>query len=335
MLSFDSKKLSFGFITLTVCLVSVLAYRGVTRYINEVSFISKDAIFLITRGQGLKIISYRLKEEGVIQHDRLFILYVVSKGWQNALKAGEYRFQKGEALSQVASRIVRGDVISYSVTIPEGLNVLEVAGLLHDKNVIDRDDFLSLLNNEELRKELIGDNPIGYEGYLFPDTYFYNKGVVPEEFIRGMIKRFNTVYEGFGEERRRVHLSDNEILTLASIIEKETGDDSERPLISAVFHNRMKRRMRLESDPTVIYGLGSNSKGNLTKRDLATYTEYNTYLIRGLPPGPIANPGKESIAAALKPANVKYLYFVSKGDGTHQFSTNYESHRRAVYKYQR
>ena len=152
-----------------------------------------------------------------------------------------------------------------------------------------------------------------------------------------MTQRFNSVYGGLQAQRTRSQLSDHEIITLASIIEKETGAPEERELVSAVFHNRMRLGMKLDSDPTVIYGLGDDYNGRLTKRDLNRKTEYNTYMIKGLPPGPIANPGRKSIEAALSPANVDYLYFVSKGDGSgeHNFSSNYRDHRRAVSDYRR
>ena len=150
-----------------------------------------------------------------------------------------------------------------------------------------------------------------------------------------MVERFKAVYEPLSDQRRRINLTDTEILTLASIIEKETGAGFERPIISGVFHNRLRIGMKLDSDPTVIYGMGENYNGNLRRRDLRQYTEYNTYVIKGLPPGPIANPGKDSILAVLNPADVKYLYFVSKGDGTHYFSNSLREHQNAVNKYQR
>ena len=150
-----------------------------------------------------------------------------------------------------------------------------------------------------------------------------------------MVQRFKAVYEPLSSLRNKINLTDTEILTLASIVEKETGAGFERPLISAVFQNRLRIGMKLDSDPTVIYGMGNNYNGNLRKRDLRQYTEYNTYVIKGLPPSPIANPGEDSIMAVLNPADVKYLYFVSKGEGTHHFSNSLREHQNAVNKYQR
>ena len=170
------------------------------------------------------------------------------------------------------------------------------------------------------------------EGYLYPDTYSFPKSVVTNEVIITMVDNFKGVYENLSNEKN-IRLSDHQVVILASMIEKETGAPSEREDISAVFHNRLKKGMRLECDPTVIYGMGDSYKGNIRKKDLLTKTPYNTYQIYGLPAGPIANPGKEALHAALNPSDVKYLFFVSKGDGSHYFSTNYRSHVNAVNKY--
>ncbi|HNR12011.1 MAG TPA: endolytic transglycosylase MltG, partial [Thermodesulfobacteriota bacterium] len=173
------------------------------------------------------------------------------------------------------------------------------------------------------------------EGRLYPDTYKFVRNVKEEEIIRRMVKRFNGVFtEAMRQRANELGLSTQEILTLASMIEKETGAVNEKPLISAVFHNRLKRNMRFQCDPTVIYGL-DNFTGNITKKELQTFTPYNTYVIEGLPPTPIANPGVESIRAALYPSKVDYLYFVSKNNGTHHFSRTMPEHNRAVDSYQR
>lgn len=327
-------------IILTVFIIILLlagaGLLGIYHYVNNVPSVCETTVIDILKGEGLRKISSKLEESGLIVDDHLFILFVASKGWQNSLRAGEYEFKEGSTLSEVAEKIAKGDVLIHRVTVPEGLTVREIADLLDVRGVLDGKEFLSVTDyNKELLGLLPGRPLTGLEGYLFPDTYTYTKGVTPEEFILMMINRFNTVYGSLRDMRDGVNLTDNEIITLASIIEEETGAASERPIISAVFHNRLKIGMRLESDPTVIYGMGEDFDGNLTKRDLLTETRYNTYINNGLPPGPIASPGKESIIAALNPADVNYIYFVSRGDGTHQFSTNYRDHQRAVFKYQR
>lgn len=312
---------------------------GIYYYVNNVPSVRKTAVIDIYKGEGLRQISSKLKQAGLIVDEHLFIIFVMSKGWQNSMRAGEYEFEKGSTLSDVAQKIASGDVLIHTVTIPEGLTVREIADLLELNGVLDGQEFLQVTGDSKERKELLGLLPgrplTGFEGYLFPDTYTYTKGVKPREFVLMMIKRFNAVYGSLRDMRDDVNLTDNEIITLASIIEEETGAAFERPLISAVFHNRLRMGMRLESDPTVIYGIGEEFNGNLTKRDLRTETRYNTYINSGLPPGPIANPGKDSIVAALNPAEVNFIYFVSRGDGTHQFSTNYRDHLRAVSKYQK
>jgi UPF0755 protein len=173
------------------------------------------------------------------------------------------------------------------------------------------------------------------EGYLFPDTYLLPRRSKPEEVVKTMVTRFWQLYTPNLQARAaELNMTERQVLILASIIEKETGQDQERPLVSAVFHNRLRRNWPLQSDPTLIYAI-PNFNGNLTREHLARPGKYNTYLKPGLPPGPIANPGIKSIEAALYPAPVKYVYFVSKNDGTHQFSTTLEEHNRAVDHYQR
>jgi len=331
-----SRKLFYitTFIIVVLILLGV-SYLTVSHYIHRVPSVTEDIILEIPKGAGLKEISSKLKESGVIKSDDLFMLYVMSEGWQNALKAGEYEFEKGSTMSDVVNKIIKGDVLLYRVTVPEGLTVKEIARLLDNKGVVDEEEFILETQNRGLLRELLGHDAISFEGYLFPETYSYSRSPSSQELIRLMVNRFKAVYEPLQDMRDKVNLTDKEILTLASIIEEETGAAFERPVISAVFHNRLRIGMKLDSDPTVIYGMGESYDGNLRRRDLREETKYNTYVIKGLPPGPIANPGKDSIMAALKPADVKYLYFVSRGDGTHHFSSSYREHQRAVYKYQR
>lgn len=313
----------------------IVSYITVLNYINTTPSVPEDSFVEIAKGSGLSGISKKLLESGVIANDKLFIFYVMKEGWQDDLKAGEYKFEKGATMAQVVSKIVNGDVELNRVTIPEGLTVKEIAKLLDEKGVVSELDFIEETQNKELIEELLGPDANSFEGYLFPETYSYSKSLTSKEFIVLMVERFNAIYEPLSDQRKKVNLTDREILTLASIIEKETGAAFERPIISAVFHNRLRIGMKLDSDPTVIYGMGDSYNGNLTRKNLRDHTEYNTYVIKGLPPGPIANPGKESILAVLNPADVNYLFFVSKGDGTHYFSTSFREHQNAVNKYQR
>ena len=327
-------------IIISIILLIVLAGAGltaVTHYIYNAPSVNEDITLEINKGEGLRAISRKLERNGVVSSQNLFILYVMYQGLQDSLKAGEYEFESGSTMSQVADKIARGDVVVYKITVPEGLTVNQIAELLQEKGFSDKDDFIGLTRDKELQSRLLGDGTASFEGYLFPDTYTYIKGATALELIEMMVKRFNTVYGSLTPERANNNLTDSEIIILASIIEKETGAPEERMLVSAVFHNRLRKGMKLDSDPTVIYGLGEGFEGSLRRSDLERKTDYNTYMIKGLPPGPISNPGKASISAALDPAEVDFLYFVSKGDGsgTHKFSSNYKDHKRAVIEYRR
>ena len=331
-----SRKLFYISIFFALILITLgVSYLTVSNYIYSVPSVKDDVIVSIPKGSGLTTISDTLMNSGVIANDKLFILYVMKEGLQGDLKAGEYEFEKGSTMAGVVSQLVAGDVLLYRVTIPEGLTVKEIAKLLDSKRVVDEKDFILETQDEEFIKELLGPKATSFEGYLFPETYSYSRSPNAKELIILMVERFKAVFDPLQELRDKTNLSDEEIVILASIIEKETGAASERPVISAVFQNRLRIGMKLDSDPTVIYGMGEEYKGNIRKKDLKEATRYNTYVIKGLPLGPIANPGKDSIMAVFEPADVKYLYFVSKGDGTHHFSNNYREHQRAVYKYQR
>jgi len=275
-----------------------------------------------------------LKAKGVIRSRALFSALARWRGVDIHIKAGEYQFSNRMLPNEVLNKLIRGEQIKYSITIPEGLTLIRIADLYNERDLADKDRFIQLATDPTFAATL-GVEQENLEGYLYPDTYKFIRNMGEKNIIRRMVKRFNEFYlEQFKQREKELELSRREVVTIASLIEKETGRSDERPLISAVFHNRLKRKMRLRCDPTVIYGL-DNFNGNLTKRDLMTYTPFNTYLIHGLPPTPIANPGIDSIRAALYPADVDYLYFVSKNDGTHFFSSTLTEHNRAVQEYQR
>ena len=279
-------------------------------------------------------IAFALKEKGIISDIKKFTLLARLKGAVSKVKAGEYALDTTMTPLHVLDVLEKGKVIKYRITIPEGYTVFQVAALIKEAGIAKGDCFAekafdpSLLTSMSIKGK-------SFEGYLFPDTYFFTKGINQEEIIRVMTDRFKTVFnENFVARAKELGLNEKDVVTLASIIEKETYCRQEKYLISAVFHNRLRKGIRLQSDPTVIYGLKSFN-GNLTKRDLQKKTPYNTYRIKGLPPGPICNPGKEAIEAVLNPAQTDYLYFVSKNDGTHYFSKNLVEHNQAVAKYQK
>jgi len=290
---------------------------------------------LIPEGASFSEVARILKERGVVRSRWWFELYGRLRGITERVKAGEYFLSASMSPQEIADTLVKGRVVTYKVTIPEGLTAREIASLLKDKGIIeDEQEFVRLAFDREFVRSL-GLEGETVEGFLFPDTYFFPHRCPPRLVIQEMVANFRRVYTPeFSERARELGLSDFEVVTLASIIEKETGRSEERPLVSAVFHNRLRKGMPLCSDPTVIYGI-EEFDGNLRKEDLQRPSPYNTYLFAGLPPTPISNPGKDSLLAALYPAPVDYLYFVSRNDGTHYFSSNFRDHQRAVTIYQR
>lgn len=274
-----------------------------------------------------------LEEEGLIRHSNCFYLLALFMDATKHIKPGEYDLGSSMTPVGVMNKLLQGKVKGYYVFIPEGFTLSRIADRLADEGLADRETFIGLASDSNLLSSLDIEGESA-EGYLFPDTYRFDKSMGEEGIIRFMVRQFREkITPGMLESAREISLTLNEVVTLASIIEKEGGTSEEKPLVSAVFHNRLKRGMRLQSDPTVIYGI-EDFDGNLRKSDLRRRTRYNTYMIKGLPPGPICNPGLEAIEAALYPASVNFLYFVSKNNGSHQFSSNLKEHNKAVLKYQ-
>lgn len=292
-----------------------------------------EKIVHIRQGQGLGAIANVLEQAGVIDNTFKFRLIARIQGLDKKIMAGEYLLDSSMSPLEILKAINEGKVLLYRLTIPEGFSMKQIARLVSNAGFGDEKDFMELATSPEL-VSANGFNARTLEGYLFPDTYSFPKNTGLEAVIKTMTKRFKSVFSDKWEQRaEEMNMSVHQAVTLASIIEKETGEAAERPVISSVFHNRLKKKMRLQSDPTVIYGI-PDFDGNLTRKHLKEKTPYNTYKISGLPPGPIANPGKKALEAALWPDDTKYLYFVAKGDTTHEFSTNLKDHNKAVRKYQ-
>lgn len=290
-------------------------------------------IFTIERGQDFGTTTRALNESGLINNPFKYRILARLKGYDKRVQAGEYVLSASLSPIEILDKLVSGKVRLHRVTIPEGHNLKQIAALVEEAGFVNRDIFYNAANNSELLRRLDIEAKT-FEGYLFPDTYSFPRTASAEEIITAMVQRQRQVFlPEWHAQAEKIGLSTHQVLTLASIIEKETGAAHERPLISSVFHNRLKKGMRLETDPTVIYGL-KDFNGNLTRKHLRTKTPYNTYKIKGLPPGPIASPGAEAIKAALFPAETNYLFFVSKKDTTHHFSANFKDHERAVRKYQ-
>jgi UPF0755 protein len=294
---------------------------------------SGEKLLTIAPGESFRSVTRSLLALGLIRSPLRFRIYARTTGLDRSLKAGEYDFHEPASPKAILERLVEGRIKLYRITVPEGLTMAQVADLVGDSGLVSREDFLAAAAGAEAPGRF-GIEARTLEGYLFPDTYSFPRGATAEAIVDAMVRRFQAVMT---DERlalaSAIGMTTHEVVTLASIIEKETGAPSERPLISSVFHNRLRRGMRLETDPTVIYGI-EDFDGNLTRKHLKTPTPYNTYLIEGLPPGPIANPGEAAIDAALHPAETDYLFFVSRQDGTHQFSKNLKDHQSAVRKYQ-
>jgi UPF0755 protein len=326
-----------GFAT-SFILLSTLAFLIITHiyiyYFTPPSNVAISKTILIPKGASFSWVARKLKDDGMIRSISKFTLFAKLKGVLNKVKAGEYELNTAMPPNDVLKRLVKGTVKEYKTTIPEGYNLYQIAYLLEDANLVKSEDFI----NKAFERDFLDSLNIketSAEGYLFPDTYRFTKSMKPEDIIRKMVSQFNLVYsEGIEVKAKELGFSKKFIVTMASIIEKETSAKEEKALISAVFRNRLKKGMRLQSDPTVIYGI-KDFDGNLRKKDLSTLTPYNTYMVSGIPPGPISNPGRLSLLAVLSPAKEQYLYFVSRNDGTHQFSNTFKEHGLAVATYQK
>ena len=285
----------------------------------------------------LRQVSEILQREGIIRNRYFFMVIATALGKKTKVKAGEYEFATRMPLLEVLDTLLKGQVKRHLVTIPEGYTLSQIAQVLEELNIVAKTDFIKKASSPVFIASLGLSQSGGstLEGYLFPETYHLMREMDPEEVLQMMVHQFKKVFgSDLANRASQLGISEKEAVILASIIEKETPLRGEKPLISAVFHNRLTRRIPLQSDPTVIYGI-KGFDGNLTKEDLLRPTPYNTYLLPGLPPTPICNPGKDSLLAALNPAPVPYLYFVSKNDGSHFFSSDIEEHNRAVWKYQK
>jgi UPF0755 protein len=311
-------------ILLATIYLHFLAPAGWTRHVKVV---------VIPQGKGFREAARILEDSGIIRDRRSFYLLARIEGAVGKIKAGEYEVHTQMTPRQVLSKLIRGEVIQYPVTIPEGYNIYQVAEVLEQAKVCSKTVFLEKARDPALIDSL-GMEGDSLEGYLFPDTYNFPRGLGEEQVIRQMVARFKAVFSPLARRAEEMGLSRRDVVILASMIEKEAMDDQERRMIAAVFHNRLQRGMALQSDPTAIYGV-TERRGSITREDLQRRTPYNTYIIGGLPKGPIANPGIKSIQAVLFPADVNYLFFVSKNNGTHYFSATLEEHNRAVAKYQR
>jgi UPF0755 protein len=291
-------------------------------------------VVVIPDGSTFQHVASLLEREGLIKSRTVFVLFGKFQSADRKVHAGEYELNPSMTPAEILSKLLNGQVLLHPLTIPEGLTITQIADLASEQGLTDRAEFLRLAKDREFIVSL-GIKAETLEGYLYPDTYKFPRPIKSREAMVAMVEQLRQeVGPDLLARMQELKMTMHEVLTLASVIEKETGSGGERPEISAVFHNRLKKHIPLQSDPTVIYGLPAFD-GNLHKKDLSSPSPYNTYRVQGLPPGPIANPGIQAIRATLYPSDSRSLYFVSRNDGTHQFSATLIEHNQAVEKYQK
>jgi UPF0755 protein len=303
-------------------IVAAVAYQ----YAQPPAPFAEPRMVTITKGESFRQVAHALASAGVVRSGWAFLLYAQFTGGARSVKPGDYAFRGGEGMAQVMRHLVRGDFVVVMVTIPEGLTVHEIAQRVGATGLVCPDDFEREARSGALVRAL-GLMPLGAEGYLFPATYKFSPRANVNEILSAMLMRFYQVLTPQVEEQMfKQGLDARRLVTMASIVEKEAKMPGERPLIAGVFYNRLKLGIPLQSDPTAEYSLDGESAAEAVR----TPSAYNTYVIAGLPPGPIANPGLRSIDAALYPERTDFLYFVARDDGTHVFSKTLKEHDRAI-----
>jgi UPF0755 protein len=303
------------------------AYRG---------FEGPEVFVALPAGTSMSGIAARLASAGVVPDALTFRLAARISGQERHLQAGEYRFTEAATPGDVVARLARGDVFTRPITVPEGLTIPEVAAIVERAGLGTADEFRQAASDGAIAVAF-DPEAASLEGFLFPDTYALPRSAGAEAVVRAMVERFGVAFD---VDLRRLaaaqHMNARTVVTLASLVEKETARDDERAVVAAVYRNRLRIGMPMQCDPTVIYAkmLAGTWQGNLTRKDLQMDSPYNTYRYAGLPPGPIASPGRASLEAALRPADVPYLYFVSRNDGSHVFASTLPEHNRNVARFQ-
>jgi len=312
-----------------------VAVLGWMIYGNHPAGNGETVIVEISKGMTAGDIALMLRDRGVIRSVLYFKLVSGLNGDTMKFKAGRHEINGTMNVREIIRLLTQNPLAppDVKVTVFEGLTVKETASILASTADIDSAEIVQLAADKDMARKLGADNDT-VEGYLFPDTYFFRPDARPIDIITRMVKKFNSVFNDSLKERaEEINMSVHEVVTLASIIETEAGLDEERPLISAVFHRRLKLKRPLEANPTIQYALGN--KRRVLTEDLKIDSPYNTYTNPGLPPGPIASPGEKSIIAALYPADTKYLYFMADGKGGHIFSKSLREHNKAARQYRR
>ena len=332
------KKLIFSIIIFCIVIAAIFILNFYSYCITPYGNTPVDITINIPEGANFKKVSFLLAEKNIIRKSIRFNLLAKLKNAEHKIKTGEYYMIMPMSPVEVLDKLIKGEVITHSVTIPEGKNIFDIAKIMEEAGLGSAAGTLEKMRDPQFIKSL-GIEEESLEGFLFPDTYHFSRKTVPEKILRRMVARHNRIISPeIKKEAKQKGMTIKEVIILASLVEKETARNFEKPLIAAVFLNRLKKRMRLECDPTVIYGVKLNDPNfntRLRTKHLRKKTPYNTYRIFGLPKGPICNPGLGSIMAVLNPAETDYLYFVSKNNGTHQFSATLREHNQAVYTFQK
>lgn len=294
-----------------------------------------DRILIIRKGASFIQVLQQLFIKGWI-HPPIFLKIIPYFASETKIQAGEFQLEPGWTLPQIFHHLATGSPILHRITFPEGLRAIEVAARLEDAGLGKKSTFIELIENQNFIDTLdLGFSVSSLEGFLFPETYFFSKTDTESDLLRRMVGHFQQVYEEkFQQQAQSLGMDTYSVLILASLIEKESGRAEDRAKISRVFHNRLEQKMRLQTDPAVIYGI-KNFDGDLTRKHLKAMGRYNTYLNPGLPPTPICNPGADSLKSTLYPDAGKYLFFVGRGDGSSEFSVDLAGHNRAVHRYQK
>ena len=287
----------------------------------------------VTEGMSFKAIAATLQKEGIIRYRGYFEIIGRLQGISRKVRVGYYGLSANMGMWEVLDSLRRGKIIEYEVVVPEGYNLYQIGWTLTGTPLIsDPNEFIRIAKDKDFAR-FLGINADSLEGYLFPDTYYLPKGTTMHDVAKRMVQRYKAVFgEGNRKRAQELGFTEHQVITLASIVEKEAKVSSERKRIAAVYHNRLKIGMKLQADPTAVYGTKAWIT-KVTKEDLRRRSPYNTYLHKGLPPGPIANPGEGSILAALYPEDVDFLYFVAQGDGSHYFSNDFGAHEKAINRY--
>jgi UPF0755 protein len=324
-------------VVVSVVLVGVYAAMSLVQFATTgVGLANEEVVFEVPPGTTLAKVALRLHEKGLLADTFKFRIFAKLTSQENRLKRGEYLLNRAMTPQQLLDLLASGKSIQYPVTFPEGSNIYDMAQLIETKGFFKAQDFLVAVKDPVFIQALLGAPEPSLEGYLFPETYNVTRYTTLKELIKMMVSRFDENYKGVTANVVS-SLSKHEIVTLASVVEKETGAAEERPIIASVFYNRLHKGMPLQSDPTIMYGiLDETGKPveNITKADILRPNRYNTYTVKRLPYGPISNPGKEALAAVIKPAATDFLYFVSRNNGTHVFTKTYAEHLKGVQNFQ-